>query len=103
MAPSLDALIKATNATREQIVEYLDCEFSVGRVRGGAVPWEIEHSTLPWREGRHLDFIEQLSVKDEGGGVVPREVGEDQWTVPMNTFRPREIKALFHGHSNPVS
>ena len=103
VAPSLDAFIKATNATREQIMGYLDCEFSVGRVRGGAVPWEIEHSTLPWREGHHLDFVEQMSVKDEGAGLVPREVGGDQWTVPMNTLSPREIKALFHRESKPAS
>ena len=56
LSPSFDALFKATNATREQIIEYLDCEFSAGRVRGGSVPWEIEQSTLPWREGRRLDF-----------------------------------------------
>lgn len=55
---TFDALFKATNTTREQIVEYLDCEFSVGRVRGGSVPWEIELSTLPWREGRP-DFVEK--------------------------------------------
>jgi hypothetical protein len=101
-APSFDALIEATNATREQVVEYLDCEFSVGRVRGGSVPWEIEQSTLPWREGRRLDFVEQMSVSDGGAGLVPRAVGDDQWTVPVNTLSPREIKA-FGRDSKPVS
>ena len=97
MAPSLEALIEATKATREQIMGYLDCEFSVGRLRGGSVPWEIQQSTLPWREGHHLDFVEQLSVIDGGAGLVPREVGDDQWTVPVNTFSPRDTKALFGG------
>lgn len=96
-APSLEALIAATNATREEIAEYLDCEFSVGRVRGGSLPWEIQRSTLPWREGHHLDFVEQIAVSDGGAGLEPRTVGDDKWTVPVNTLNRREIKALFRG------
>jgi hypothetical protein len=103
MAPSLDALIEAPDVTREQIVQYLDCEFSVGRVRGGSVPWEIDQSTLPWREGQRLEFIEQVSTDDGRPGLLPREVSEDQWTVPVNTLSPREIKALFGGESKPES
>jgi hypothetical protein len=99
IAPSFEALIEAKNVTREQIVEYLNCEFSVGRVRGGSVPWEIQHSTLPWRAGHHLDFVEQMSVSERGTAVLPRADGDDQWTVPVNTFSPREIKALFSGSS----
>jgi hypothetical protein len=95
LAPSFEALIAATNATRAEIVEYLDCEFSVGRVRGGSEPWEIQQSTLPWREGHHLDFVEQIAVSDTGAGLEPRTVGDDKWTVPVNTLKPREIKALF--------
>lgn len=101
ISPSLDALIKATSATREQIVEYLDCEISVGRVRGGYVPWEIVQSTLPWREGRRLDFVEQISMTDRPPGLAPREVSEDQWMVPVNTLSANEIKALLAGESKP--
>ena len=101
LAPSFDALIKATNATRDQIIEYLDCEFSVGRTRGGSVPWEIERSTLPWREGRRLDFVEQISVEDGRAGLLPLEVGEDHWAVPVNTLTLDEIKALFGARSKP--
>jgi len=103
VAPSLDALIEATNATRERIVQYLDCEFSVGRVRGGSVPWEIDHSTLPWREAHRLEFVEQMSIDDTRPGLAPREVSEDQWTVPVNTLSPHEIRALFGGESKPGS
>jgi hypothetical protein len=67
------------------------------------VPWEIEQSTLPWREGRRLDFVEQISINDGGASLVPREVREDQWTVPVNTLSPREINALFGGESKPES
>ena len=103
LAPSFDALIEKTGASREQIVEFLDCEFSVGRVHGASVPWEIERSTLPWREHRRLDFVEELSIGDGRSGLVPREVGGDQWTVPVNTLSPDEIKALFGGRPKPAS
>lgn len=96
-APSFDALIETTKATRDQIVEYLDCEFSVGRVRGESVPWEIQLSTLPWREGHHLDFVEQISGRDGEADLMPRAIGNDQLMVPVNTLSPREIKALFGG------
>jgi hypothetical protein len=94
-AASFDALIEATHPSREQMVSYLDCEFSTGRVRGGRVPWEIEQSTLPWREGHHLEFVEQISTGDGASALVPRKAGDDVWTVPVNTMSPREIKALF--------
>ena len=103
LSPSFDALFKATNATRDQIIEYLDCEFSLGRVRGGLVPWEIEQSTLPWREGHRLDFVDQMSIDDRGTIPVPRKVGEDQWTVPVNTLSLDEIKALFGGGAKSES
>ncbi len=47
-APSLESLM--AGATRSQMIDYLDFELSVGRIRGGAFPWEIQYSTLPWRE-----------------------------------------------------
>jgi len=96
-ARSFDALIAASNPTREQLVKYLDCEFSVGHVKGGSAPWEIEESTLPWREGHRLDFADQISVDAEHLSPAPHEVGEDQWTVPVNTLNPHEYKELFGG------
>jgi hypothetical protein len=102
IASSFDALVEATHPSREQMEAYLDCEFSTGRVRGGRVPWEIEQSTLPWREGHHLDFVEQVSPRAGGSGLMPREAGEDVWTVPVNTMSPREIEGLFgEGLRNP--
>jgi hypothetical protein len=99
-APSLDALIKSTNATRQQMAEYLDCEFSVGQVRARSGPWEIEQSTLPWREGHHLEFVEEISVNDGGSISAPGQVGEDKWTVPVNTYSPRQLQALFRGNQH---
>jgi len=103
LSPSFDALFKATNATREQIIDYLDCEFSLGRTRGGSAPWEIEQSTLPWREGHRLEFVDQVSMDGRGSIQVSLKVGEDKWTVPVNTLSLDEIKALFGRESNPES
>jgi len=93
-AESLDALIVATRATRAQIIEYLDCEFSAGRVRGGAIAWEIQRSTLPWREGKHLDFVDGIDVGG-GDGLVPRVAFSERWSVPVNTLARADLVSLF--------
>lgn len=95
-APSLDSLIATTHPTREEIVEYLDCEFSVGRVRGGAIPWEIQHSTLPWREKQRLDFVDGVMVAAESAPLlVPRAPIADSWSVPLNTIPRGDLLTLF--------
>jgi hypothetical protein len=96
-AESFEALIDSTKASRAQIEAYLDCEFSVGRVRGGSGPWEIEQSTLPWREGGHLDFVGEVMPAKGSHGLAPRSVGGDQWTVPINTLSARAIEEMFGG------
>lgn len=93
VATSLEALIAATKATREETVALLDCEFSAGRVLGGAVPWEIRQSTLPWRETHHLNFVDEITTN--AGRPAPRVAGTNQWSVPVNTFSEGEIQALF--------
>ncbi len=94
VAESLDSLIASAHGKRATIIEYLDCELSSGRVRSGAVPWEIERSTLPWREGKHLDFVDGVVV-DDTGSIVPRASGHDQWSVPVNTLTLAARIALF--------
>jgi hypothetical protein len=94
MAESLDSLIIATRATRSQIIEYLDCEFSAGRVHGSGAAWEIQRSTLPWREGKHLDFVDELHISS-GGGLVPRGASTERWSVPVNTLTRAQLRALF--------
>jgi Lipocalin-like domain len=59
------------------------------------MPWEIQQSTLPWREGHHLDFADLLTISDDGTALVPRAVGDEQWTIPVNTLSSRNIKTLF--------
>ena len=95
VAPSLDSLIVATRATRAQIIAYLDCELSTGRVRGGSVPWQIEHSTLPWREDKRLDFVDGITVPAAADSLVPRVASPGRWSVPVNTLARAELLALF--------
>ncbi|MEJ7602243.1 MAG: hypothetical protein WKG01_30380 [Kofleriaceae bacterium] len=88
---SLAALVEKTHATRAQIIEMLDCEFSYGLVRGGRVPWTIVHSTLPWREGKPLDFAREITV-DEHGTLHAAIEG---FTVPVNTFTAGDLQTIF--------
>jgi hypothetical protein len=94
-AESLDSLIVSTKATRAQIIAYLDCEFSEGLVHGGSAQWEIQHSTLPWREGRRLDLVDSVT---ESGGVLrlraPYARGAEL-SVPVNTFPASELEKMF--------
>ena len=94
-AASLEALIASTKATRAQIIGYLDCELSVGRIRGGAVPWEIQYSTLPWREGRHLEFVDRIGGAGSISGLNPRTEPGETWSVPVNTVAPSDLLLLF--------
>ena len=93
-AASLDSLIATTSATRAQIISYLDCEFSTGLVRGGAAPWAIQRSTLPWREGKRLDFAAAIVV-DDSGNLTPRVATAEYWSTPVNTLTLAERSALF--------
>ena len=87
---SITDIIARTHPTRDQLIAYLDCEISHGRVSG----WTIEHSTLPWLQGKHLAFAAQLTL-DPDGRPVPRVAAADEtWTVPVNTLGPTELRAL---------
>lgn len=69
----------AAGKSRAEIIELLDCELSYGRVHGGRVPWEIVHSTLPWRESKSLD-----AAAARAGG-----------TELLNTFAPEDLAIMF--------
>jgi hypothetical protein len=90
----------ATKASREQLLAYLDCELSHGLIRGGGLPWQIEHSTLPWREGTHLAFVDDLTV-DAAGALTARatagggSAAGESWTIPINTLAPDDLRVLF--------
>lgn len=51
--------------------EWLDFELSYGRIRGGAEPWQILHSTLPWREGQRLAADAWRCLYADHGAAAP--------------------------------
>lgn len=63
-APSLSSLIARRHLGRGATLDLLHFEISLGRRRGGAMPWQVVLSTLPYREGWPLDEL----VTPTGGG-----------------------------------
>lgn len=52
------------------VAPYLDCEISFGRCQSGAIPWEIQLSTLPWRQGTPLWHPADLRVDRAAGQML---------------------------------
>jgi len=59
------------------------------------VPWEIQYSTLPWREGKHLEFVDLLQTQGSTGNFKFQAKAGESWTVPCNTLDPRDFDILF--------
>lgn len=53
-AESLQVLAECKDYGVEELIPLLDFEISYGLRTGGALPWEIKLSTLPFREGKAL-------------------------------------------------
>jgi hypothetical protein len=76
--PSAISLAECLNLaiTREQRDAWLDCEISFGLAAGS--DFEIQHSSLPWREHTHGELIfcnDSLTVGESGGA------GRSEWRV----------------------
>jgi hypothetical protein len=93
-ARSLTDLIVNSHATIDTVRDYLDCELSHGYVRAATVPWEITNSTLPWREGSHLELADQIVV-DSAGRLSALSAPGETWTFPINTMRVEDLRVLF--------
>jgi hypothetical protein len=90
-AASISEAIARTHATRETIIAYLDCEISFGRVRG----WQIEHSTLPWQEGKRLAFADRIAIDAQGRPAARQISAGEAWSFPAQTFTTAELRAMF--------
>ena len=77
-ASSLTVLLEEPNLTRDQIIDILDFEISFGRKNGGKLPWEIQLSTLPFKEG-HALFLETTwaLIAKACGQFIQREHTDD--------------------------
>jgi hypothetical protein len=98
-ADSLQALIEATKPSRDRLIEILDCEVSHGFVEGGAFPWQIQLSTLPFREGKRLDVIGCIRVDSATGAVSRRDPAcgpPGDWDFAVNTLTKADLLVLFN-------
>lgn len=99
MAPSMAALIKETHADRDQILALLDCEVSHGFVLGGSIPWEIQFSTLPFRQGEALAMASEITVDPRTGELSTRKPHPTEvWSFPINTLTVEDLLVLFPPH-----
>ncbi len=59
-----------------------NCEISMGRVQRGNKPWEIQLSTLSWKEGGCLWNLEDITMDRTGQKIIQRRGNESwHWTV----------------------
>jgi hypothetical protein len=88
---SLTELIARTHPPREALIAYLDCEISYGTTRG----WQVERSTLPWRQGQRLALADRIAI-DAAGHPAPRTPGDGEaWSFPVVDLAPGALRALF--------
>lgn len=67
---SLGTLSECREYSQQQLVELLDFEISFGLRSAGKMPWEIQYSTLPFREGKPLMAAGGIeSLAKNGGGM----------------------------------
>jgi hypothetical protein len=96
MANSMADLIKKEKYKRKQILAVLDLEVSHGFVLGGRVPWEVQFSTLPFKEGKPLDFASEIAVDPKTGQLSPKKPTPDLiWSFPINTLDVEDLLVLF--------
>ena len=66
---SLSHLLQSRVFNREQVIGYLDCEFSYGRIRSGKKLWGISLPTLPFKEGQILITPGEMEVLPKLGAI----------------------------------
>ncbi len=65
-------------------------------VPGGRVPWEIILSTMPWKQGKRLEFADQLAFDSATAKLKPIQIAHgEKWTFAVNTLNPDDVKAMF--------
>jgi hypothetical protein len=70
-------LAREAKYDQQRLRELLNCEFSYARRAPPGGDYEIELSTLPWREGQTLDFPPIEDLKPQAAGLVL----DGQWSV----------------------
>lgn len=73
-ADSLAILVELKEPEREQLIELLDFEISFGKRPADNLPWRIQRSTMPFREGQVLMDNATLAEIAAQAGEEPRRV-----------------------------
>jgi len=95
-AESLGDLAISARNNRALLHAYLDCEIAWGKV-SGAIPWTIERSTLPFREGRQLVSAEFRQAAHTPDVLIGGPAAESTWRIISSSLpQDRMIKLLNH-------
>jgi hypothetical protein len=78
---SLETLLSERTFTQPELIELLDFEISFGRVTNGNIPWEIQLSTLPYREGNPLMTAATWTEINQANGVYIQH--DISWNGPV--------------------
>ena len=77
-AANLTSLIAQIQPSRQRLLDWLDLEISFGH-RYGPIPWRIEHSTLPFREGQQL--TRPCAIRRLGHQLAVEDDYERRWMI----------------------
>jgi hypothetical protein len=77
-AVDLSSLIAQARPSQTQLLDWLNVEISFGH-RSGATPWRIEHSTLPFREGKTVTLAG--AIQRRGHQVAIEGNNERRWMI----------------------
>lgn len=76
-AESLQVLAECKDYGAEELIPLLDFEISFGLRTGGAMPWEITLSTLPFREGKALLAASEFEAIMKNWQRLPQKIQRD--------------------------
>jgi hypothetical protein len=96
-AECLQSLIDDAGSNRNLIQAYLDCEVSLGTIGPHAL-WQIDLSTIPFREGRRLFAPATAEITGAGTNLILRTSdAASHWQICETSVSPNVLAATFTG------
>ena len=95
---SLETLLNEKEYTQPQLIELLDFEVSFGRIANGNIPWEIQLSTLPFREGDPLiTALTWAAITEATGEYIQHD---KSWNGTLTRrWLPAQEQSPYHHYS----
>jgi hypothetical protein len=87
------SLIEEAKDDKRQITGILDCEISMGRLGKAGFAWDIDLSTMPWREGKRL-FPRGAFIHQDGKIRQTTDLGDFLWTIEESTLSTADLVDL---------